>query len=387
MQAIQVYLDSSDFSDLSLPRVSKDQALADLRCGLLTLVEKRIIEVRISLVHLVEIGPLNTASTAHALERAEAISSICSNKALLSLDRLDVLEMAKLLRPFDIRIPKFPKYAFDDTGDWLPDISGSDRQKIIESMFLNIDESEHPRHVRRTLRRKIVRNGYLTQLGVDYLKREWLSIMDRLTPGYAKGYPEANFVAFMQGKLSAEALATAYKSRFMEPHAHVTTEPIVSPWLRNLGEEITQQELAAQRPEAADMADFKRELARDVRSRGEYLEGLFERQVLQLRQYGIGKSDLRKIKLSPMGSLPRLDTVVEVAKAHTFDLASSTRKSKRSDTGDVYHAGYIPYVDIFRADAYMAQLLAPFGDKWGTRIVARSQLLQAIETEAEQRST
>ena len=51
----------------------------------------------------------------------------------------------------------------------------------------------------------------------------------------------------------------------------------------------------------------------------------------------------------------------------------------QSDVGDIFHAVYMPYVDIIRIDGFAAQYMRPLAEKWSTRVVTnRSTLVQAI---------
>jgi hypothetical protein len=47
------------------------------------------------------------------------------------------------------------------------------------------------------------------------------------------------------------------------------------------------------------------------------------------------------------------------------------RRAKLSDFPDALHAIYAPYVDIFRADSFMAPIIKEYAQKFGTQIVPK----------------
>jgi len=74
---------------------------------------------------------------------------------------------------------------------------------------------------------------------------------------------------------------------------------------------------------------------------------------------------------------------VGIRSLHTawFGSTSQTpRPPKPSDFPDALHAIYAPYVDIFRADSFMAPYVAKHSQRYGTRVVPKlSGLLPAIQ--------
>ena len=56
------------------------------------------------------------------------------------------------------------------------------------------------------------------------------------------------------------------------------------------------------------------------------------------------------------------------------------RQAKLSDFPDALHAMYAPYVDVFRADSFMAPYIAKLATKFGTTVVAKlADLSNAIQ--------
>jgi hypothetical protein len=84
-------------------------------------------------------------------------------------------------------------------------------------------------------------------------------------------------------------------------------------------------------------------------------------------------------KCNDIPSIRVLEQVgVEYAIYHA--LKDRSRNLKESDGGDILHALYIPFVDIYRTDSFMADLVAPVGKGFNTTIVRKtSDLIPAIE--------
>lgn len=68
-------------------------------------------------------------------------------------------------------------------------------------------------------------------------------------------------------------------------------------------------------------------------------------------------------------------------------LSATPRKPKDSDFVDVMHALYAPYVDVFRADGYMAPIIAKAAQRYGTKVVGKlTDLVDTIERALEDKA-
>lgn len=69
---------------------------------------------------------------------------------------------------------------------------------------------------------------------------------------------------------------------------------------------------------------------------------------------------------------------------HNFTPNASLRQAKLSDVGDLLHATYLPYADIFRTDGCFGGLIRKHGEKFGTQVVSNfDQLIPAINKAVE----
>lgn len=109
--------------------------------------------------------------------------------------------------------------------------------------------------------------------------------------------------------------------------------------------------------------------------RHEELVSLYKENRSHFTQRHVGEEAWRTYVLrSSIGALPGFDTFVEVAALHfvaNTHLQDMKRKPLRSDIADILHCIYLPYVDVFRTDRYMATIAKEIAAKHGT-IVATS---------------
>jgi hypothetical protein len=62
-----------------------------------------------------------------------------------------------------------------------------------------------------------------------------------------------------------------------------------------------------------------------------------------------------------------MDITVRVLRNASMKIAHPN-KPKRSDVGDIYHAAYLPRVDVFRCDSAMRENLEPLARKFGAAL-------------------
>ena len=85
---------------------------------------------------------------------------------------------------------------------------------------------------------------------------------------------------------------------------------------------------------------------------------------------GAGSSSLLPRTLDD--TCPGLSVAIRSFHSASWTLTNEKpRKPKLSDFPDALHAVYAPYVDIFRADSFMAPYIAKHANKYGTTTVAK----------------
>jgi hypothetical protein len=118
---IRLYLDNSDFSNLTDSKVANNPELQKIRSDLLQLREQKILDIRFSVFHILEAAHVDKGSKPYALERASLIRSLCGNNAFLHPTKLylhEVLAIAGSPLPADASLDR--TYAYVQNDDWLP---------------------------------------------------------------------------------------------------------------------------------------------------------------------------------------------------------------------------------------------------------------------------
>jgi hypothetical protein len=111
---LQVYLDSSDFSDLSDPK--KATVCRPVALQLIEWRNKGKIEIRCSQAHVCEMAPTAPQHLDLARRRAECIVQLCGKRTLLAHGDLATAEVVALHR----RTPLEPQHVRNDAGMWMP---------------------------------------------------------------------------------------------------------------------------------------------------------------------------------------------------------------------------------------------------------------------------
>lgn len=152
---IIVYLDSSDYSDLSTPR---DEKLERVRGELLDFSSSGKVVFAYSGVHLSEMSPLDTQSSDSGVARIDFLVELCGKNAFFSLDRLiesEVLNLATLgMSKIDV---------LSQDGTWFPAIeniaSPAKWLDLVKPLDGKLKGQGLNRKQRRAMKKKLTKSG------------------------------------------------------------------------------------------------------------------------------------------------------------------------------------------------------------------------------------
>ena len=115
---IQVYLDSSDFSNLANPSM-RTRELAIVEDRLLGWQESGLIELRFSYVHIIEGAPVRAEDLQFGKARFALIKRLCGSRCLASPFTI----IKEELRSIGTDVTQaFPGGVYRDTGEWIPEL-------------------------------------------------------------------------------------------------------------------------------------------------------------------------------------------------------------------------------------------------------------------------
>lgn len=377
-RAIRVYLDSSDFSDFS----NLSNKGPEYRDVLLYLISKRdsgLIELYFSEAHIVEAAPTMRSAIPAALTRLATIKNLCSRNSLIHPVDLIAREVAG-----DGRSATIDFDMVRGNGGWLPAVFDlSDALPDVEELVRQDVEK-----LGRSDRRKYLKNGKPTAV--------WYAEMRQANAG--------NPPALLDNlPLTPVAVRTVQR--------YFTGEVSRSDALKALYESVTDLEVFGQWylkdwESASSTSSYLRQIGVEfegaLKSARDRFNALTEKHV----EAGIDRKELLDLSVAAfhevltgssqrlsrkfaaqIGSVPKLmngslhespgmtcsmTLAMFVARQSVTNLRQ--RNPKRSDFPDCYHAVYLPYVDIFRADGFMAGMIRECKLPFSTLVV--DKLLQ-----------
>lgn len=366
--AITVYLDSNDYSTLSDPR-RKTDALDKVRLELLRLAESGHVRFAFSGAHLSEMAPLDAKYARAATARADLLVELCGRNAFISFDRLIALELGRLANP---DLP--PMQALSSDATWFPDLKDIVSPVQWADVACEIDQTIKERGLNRQQRRAFKRQLFKANQPTVKM-REWLAHQDS-PPDFSeilRLYPmrpqDAQVISrYILGKATAKDAEDAFLESLRDPRwmmrwfaAHHDKLTPVTEWLRGPSRDMTAR--------MREVAGHAQELRRY-----EVILGLaFRVDMLTQRGWRAAQGELlvnvaaRLLQHFHPGTTvtvdaervdtycPGLSTAIRSLHSSLWDsVGSDPRTPQESDFVDAVHSMYAPYVNVFRADRYMA---------------------------------
>ena len=392
---VRVYLDSSDFSVLSNPNCRSEELTS-----VLTQLRQWVNESRIvccfSGTHLCEMAPLNVAYSDAAESRASLLVDLCGRNALISQDRLFACELKNALGQTE-NLP----VAHSSVGNWYPD--GAELVFPIEKLELAADIQDYihssgmSRTERRVAERKALKRAKpRPTMHAAILANARTGALDEILEKYPMRPEDARVLSrYAAGDATAQEAKTAFEESLRDPRWMMQ-------WIGKNGALLNQFTSWIRGPAASmqkhmnDMVqnsasvrqcdtDFGTTLANSFFSASEWLtrqDKLLHDIALRMSKELLS-NDASELSVSSIDNdCPGLSVGIRsLHNAWWSTTSHRPRSPKLSDFPDGLHAMYAPYVDIFRADTFMAPHIAKASDRFGTKVVFKlTQLPSAIQT-------
>jgi hypothetical protein len=370
---LQIYLDSSDYSLLSDSNKRTAQ-LSEIERRLIEYRDRGVIEIRFSYAHIAEVAPISVQHLQFAKARFACIARLCQQRVLIAPSSLIEDEIRHICNGTRAS-PELSPYR--DDGNWTPNLSEDDFdfQTPAAAIKRELEIASLGRAARRKLERQyFTPTGALRPAALLHLKQTLPATLAEirekypLSPTaleaakrYCTGYGTSAEIgaALMQSFSDLTTLADWFEQHW-EKVTPVTT------WLRVSGENLKDSLLSVVSQIERMYADAQGSLltAEQITMIGnrtfeEMHSQLFANIINRIANH-IGVKPPNVLPQESWRVAPGLFTAVEamVAVGKASALAPmNPRVPKRSDVGDVLHCLYIPFVDIFRADAFMANAI------------------------------
>lgn len=395
MPPVRIYLDSSDFSVLSDPRRCSGE-LASVLEQLRDWRAEGKIACYFSGVHLSEMAPLDATSTDAAQRRADLLVELCGRNALISQDRLFANELRFALRQ-TAHLPA----VHSQTGEWYPDGAADISPVGQVEMTVNIKEAIHGsglnREARRMAKRKALKSGKpRPSLKAAIVANARTGSLNEILEKYPMRPQDARVLnRYAVGDATLQEASTAFQESLRDPSwmmqwfekHHAQLSPFIA-WTRSPAASmlIHLNEMAQHASSLRHLdATLGTSLADTVLSSKKWTTHQNEillRIAMRMSKELLDKDHVPLTIESVDECCPGLSVGIRSLHSAWWTTTGQTpRQAKLSDFPDALHAIYAPYVNVFRADSFMAPYIAKYANKFRTTVVAKlTQLPNAVQT-------
>lgn len=384
-----VYLDSSDYSVLSEPKL--DAKRTGLKEKLLQLNDRTDVMFAFSGVHISEMSPVAQHHADAAIRRTNLLALLCRRNAMISFDRLIRAELERL-----VTRSATPVAAIDTDGQWFPEfgslISPLNDLNIEAVAQQQAEEAAMNRKARRMLKSAMVskKGGFRSNFEKLHGRMDYRELTDKIPMRPRDARVLQRYILGRATRAEADA---AFLESLRDPSymmqwfaEHHDDLGAVGEWVRRPARDL----LATMQSHFNEIRGRLSKMS--LEERDKTLSTISGAHWTKLQNTGLLEIVNRLIRSFLPGE-PGCDDVVLVDKycpglsTCLRTLFSSVRNSfgvnprtmSGSDFVDALHAMYVPYVSFFRADRYMAPIIRPHAERFGTRVVGElDEMVDAV---------
>jgi hypothetical protein len=371
-----IYLDSSFYSRLSDPRVPASKRILE---ELAPLVDSKVIAAPVSAFHISECAALDGQIIELARLRGQVMKQLSGGRSFRFFTEFVSQEIANAVRS---HLPS-REVALSNEGAWYPDIAPNIRrfrERIRADMAESIKSEGGGRLNRRARRRlltELMPRGYLRNDFQEMLMSQRSILMkrvleefpvenvDRLTSKIMKfiigDQVEAEIVEELRCSLNDPEFVLGWMLNRYDKQQKIPS------WLRNPSEKMAEKIVYIRRNlidelSKLGMSEVEAELLDDFIGKRDF-QGSIKRGLVQsaiASRSGDRETQGMSVEQVSALTLPAFDTLSEALVEYIRRMLlgrKSQRKARSSDFVDLLHAMYLPYVDIFCCDGFMAQVL------------------------------
>jgi hypothetical protein len=322
---------------------------------------------------------------------------------MVSIDEIVRREIKALVQDSGL-----PTDIYSDTGEWFPPIKDIISPVSLVDTFkkaLEIATGEHGanRAQRRAIKRRAFKGNNLSAEAKRLLLSNQMENLKEVLLAYPMREEDAR-VLYNQviGNATAKEAEEAFLNSLRDPTWMIgwfaqhsdKLSPIIQ-WARGPAEAMHKSLI-----DVAEKVYRLRELNNNLGLDQSAFLGLGQETKRQLRskifvttgrrlanEIGLSISDrsLEDEDLLSRNAAGLTVCITSAVDSMLNSLSTNPRKPKDSDFVDVLHAIYTPYVDVFRADSYMAPIIAKAAKPYGTKVVGRlTDLVTTMEMALEE---
>jgi hypothetical protein len=393
---ITVYLDSQDYSALSEPQLRPD--LEHVKNALLSMSALGEVRFVFSAVVVSEAAPTGSHAVDYAMRRGDILAQLCGRNALICPTDLVQSEVRALAKHQTL-----PRAHVDQTEDWFPRVEFEDPTSLVDAVreLFNADPAvgAMTRPQRREAERKLFKSGRLRP-----------GVSNAIHAGAAESYVQALlgklpmdpaqadvFRRYALGQAGRDEATEAMRVSLRDPNRlmrwFVANPEMAAPLAdmvrepgRTLGSAMRSLVALAAQLKASDSEVLSNEILPSIAPLTDkvawenWVSGHVESAVRGIAL----KGGVRLEGAIPANELalycPGIDATVRCMLSSVWDNVGGARRQLPSDSQfpDAMHAMYAPYIDVFRADSYMAPHIRMQVERHGTQVVAKLRDLPGV---------
>ncbi|MNJ29815.1 hypothetical protein D3C77_243970 [compost metagenome] len=331
---IRVYLDSSDFSNLSRPGQSNATPIRKIRSKLINWVRQGEIEIRYSMAHIMEAVPVDLETAELGRLRLNCIKELCGKKVFTDPITLVVQELSES-RDLPLMSDRGHWFPNAETlcgveDDVVPELPAGRYQLRRDRFFykkyeakLSLQDFLDENPIKKNYAIEMLATG-MTRYSMAKAINNSVSDLDFLCRWYIRNWNRSTEYSKSVRASGAELSALLKTSNAEVKALHME--------LVNKG--VQSSELQKR------MAVHAKEIAEKVSQ--EMIEALSEGRV--------SPNSAISPSLESTPSMYVFSKLLAQIFLSSVIAVKNTRKARDSDLGDMLHSMYLPYVDIFRAD-------------------------------------
>jgi hypothetical protein len=352
---IRVYLDSSDFSNLSRPTESNAAPIRKIRSKLINWVRQGKIEIRYTMAHIMEAVPVDLETAELGRLRLNCIKELCGKKVFTDPITLVIQELSES-RDVPITSDRgywfpHPEALWDEAAEVTPEPSNDRNQRRLDRSFYKKHEAQLKTELQDFLNENPIKKSCAIEMLAKGTSRysvanaihNSVSDLDFLCRWYLQNWHRSTQYS-QSVRASGSELSVLLKISNAEIKAlHVDL----------VSKGVKSSELQKR------MAVHAKELAEKVPQ--EMIDALTEGRV--------SSSSTVSPSLESTPSVYVFSKLLAQIFLSSVIAVKNTRKARDSDLGDLVHSMYLPYVDIFRADGATASSLRNAQIGAGAKIV------------------
>lgn len=384
---LQVYLDSSDFSNLANPNAS--DAYRSVEHDLVAWLDAGVIEIRFSHLHVVEASPVRPEDIPSSAARMAKIRQLCGQKCIRST--ISILEK-EVSTPGAWWTPDYFDWLFPNDGNWFPDVDDvatdlSPRTMLRRELLLTgLDRAARRRYERQWIDSR----GNIKVAGKAYLRQIQPATIEQMQQTFPL---QADATWEISNLIIDGADGATIRSKLLKAMSqdislwpawyekHWDRVAPISALLRSGGSSINDGFAHALDVVSQEYAQWQSK-GYPTTELDKIVERAFDKAASQM-QANIVCRLAREMGVTLHGDSdggdawqlrPGLTTALSVQRQtfrRVIGLAGRPRKPGDGDFGDVLHCVHLPFVDFFRADGFAASMIAEVKLPFSTKIVPK----------------